>query len=188
MSTNSSNQSDPAALQGAVPVAAQVIQPTVGWMLRSPARVLAFGLGSGLIRPAPGTWGTLLGWLLWVLVLSRLPSAGVAVALVVCFLYGCLICQRVGRDLGRPDHGGMVWDEMVAIWLVLWLTPDAFWVQLLAFGLFRLFDIVKPPPIRFFDAHLKNGFGVMWDDLLAALYTLLAMVALGAAGVIDVLT
>ena len=117
MSTNSSNQSDHAALQGAVPLAAQAIQPTVGWMLRSPARVLAFGLGSGLIRPAPGTWGTLLGWLLWVLVLSRLPSAGVAVALVVCFLYGCLICQRVGRDLGRPDHGGMVWDEMVAIWL-----------------------------------------------------------------------
>lgn len=185
MSINSSNQNKHAVSHR--PEAEPNVQPGFGWMLRSPARVLAFGFGSGLIRPAPGTWGTLLGWALWVLVVSRLPDVGVALALVVCFLYGCLICQRVGNELGRPDHGGMVWDEMVAIWLVLWWVPDAFRVQLLAFGLFRLFDIVKPPPIRFFDARLKNGFGVMWDDLLAAFYTLGVLAVLAYAGILGML-
>ena len=152
-------------------------------MLRSPARILAFGLGSGLIRPAPGTWGTLMGWVLWAGGLSRLSDAGIAVVLGACFLYGCLICQRVGKELGKPDHGGMVWDEMIAIWLVLWFTPDVFWAQLVAFGLFRLFDIVKPPPIHFFDARLKNGFGVMWDDIVAALYALAVLAVLRTVGV-----
>ena len=152
--------------------ASQTTEPSLRWLLRSPARLIAFGLGSGLIRPAPGTWGTLMGWGLWVLVLSRLPDIGIVIAILICFLYGCLICQQVGKALGRPDHGGMVWDEIVAIWLVLFFTPDSFWMQLLAFGLFRFFDIVKPPPIRFFDSRFKNGFGVMWDDIVAALYTL----------------
>ncbi|OXR50256.1 phosphatidylglycerophosphatase A [Pusillimonas sp. T2] len=163
------------------------IQPSVSWMLRSPARMVAFGLGSGLIRPAPGTWGTLAGWLVWVVVLSRLSDTGVAVALAVSFAYGCLVCHRVGKDLGRPDHGGMVWDEMVAFWLVLWFTPDTLWAQAIAFGLFRLFDIVKPPPIRYFDARLKNGFGVMWDDIVAALYALLVLAVLQRVGLLGVL-
>ena len=159
----------------AAPEGDTLVQPGLGWILRAPSRFVAFGFGSGLIRPAPGTWGTLMGWVLWVVVLSRLSPAGVAVVVLVSFLYGCLACQRVGKTLGRPDHGGMVWDEIVAIWLVLWLTADNFMAQLVAFGVFSLFDIVKPPPIRYFDARLKNGFGVMWDDIVAAAYTLLLM-------------
>ncbi len=142
-------------------------------MARSPARIIAFGFGSGLIRPAPGTWGTLAGWGAFVLLLEPLSLPLRLLAVVVAFALGIWACDRTGRDLGVADHGGMVWDEVAAIWLVLSLVPAGWMAQGAAFLLFRLFDIVKPPPIRQFDARLKNGFGVMLDDLLAALYVLL---------------
>jgi phosphatidylglycerophosphatase A len=144
-------------------------------MLRSPARVLAFGFGSGLLRPAPGTWGTLFGWASYVLLLQSQPEWLRLGAVGLAFALGVWACGRTGRDLGVADHGGMVWDEVAAFWLVLALVPDNLGTQLAAFGLFRLFDIVKPPPIRYFDATIKNGFGVMFDDTLAAGYTLLVM-------------
>lgn len=150
-------------------------QPTWGWMWRSPVRILALGLGSGLLRPAPGTWGTAMGWVLWLLILSRLPDVAVAAILLVSYLLGCIVCQHVGGELDQPDAGSMVWDEIVAFWLVLWLVPAGFVAQAVAFVLFRVFDIAKPPPIRYFDRRWKNGFGVMWDDLLAAAYALLVM-------------
>lgn len=153
-------------------------KPDAAWVFRSFPRIVAFGLGSGLIRPAPGTWGTLMGWLLWVLAVTRLPDVYIAVLLPVSFVLGCWACQRAGKEMGMPDYGGMVWDEIVAFWLVLWLTPDSFWAQLLAFVVFRFFDIVKPPPISFFDRHFKNGFGVMWDDIVAAAYSLLVIAIL----------
>ena len=153
-------------------------QPTAAWVFRSPLRILAFGLGSGLLRPAPGTWGTLCGWLLWVLIVARLPDTAIAAVLAGGFALGCWACQRAGREMGAPDHGGMVWDEIIAFWLVLWLTPASGWAQFVAFVLFRAFDIIKPPPVRYFDRHFKNGFGVMLDDLLAAAYSLLVMAIL----------
>ncbi|MYN12876.1 phosphatidylglycerophosphatase A [Pusillimonas sp. TS35] len=153
-------------------------RPGASWVFASIPRTLAFGLGSGLLRPAPGTWGTLCGWLLWVLLVARLPDIGIGVALAVAFALGCWVCQRTGQELGQPDHGGMVWDEIVAFWLVLWLVPATWDAQLAAFVLFRAFDIVKPPPIRYFDRRIKNGFGVMFDDLIAAAYALLAMAIL----------
>ena len=148
-----------------------------------PGRLIAFGLGSGLLRPASGTWGTLLAWVIWVFAWSRLPDLTMGVLLAWFFLYGCWVSHLVGKDLGKPDHGGIVWDEMVAFWLVLWLTPGSLGMQALAFVLFRLFDIVKPPPIGYFDARLKNGLGVMWDDILAAGYSLLAIAVLMRLGV-----
>lgn len=154
------------------------VRPTVSWVFHSPARIVAFGFGSGLLRPGPGTWGTALAWLLWVLVVSRFSDAAIGAILAISFAGGCWACQRVGKDLGRADDGGMVWDEVVAFWLVLWLTPDSWVAQLVAFAVFRAFDIIKPPPIHFFDARLKNGFGVMWDDLLAAAYSLLVIAIL----------
>nr|WP_246013029.1 phosphatidylglycerophosphatase A [Pigmentiphaga humi] len=138
------------------------------------SRTIAFGLGSGLIRPAPGTWGTLLAWVLWQpLTLLLATPAYQALFLLAAFALGIWACDRAGRDLGMPDHGGMVWDEMVAFWTVLWLIPGSAVAQAFGFLLFRLFDILKPPPIGHFDRKLKNGLGVMWDDMIAAFYTLL---------------
>lgn len=150
------------------------LSPTFGWMRVRFSRIIAFGLGSGLIRPAPGTWGTLLAWILWQPLSVALASPSLQAAfLVVAFLLGIWACHRTGHDLGVPDHGGMVWDEMVAFWTVLWLIPGSLLAQAFGFLLFRLFDILKPPPIGHFDRKLKNGLGVMWDDLIAAFYALL---------------
>jgi len=148
-------------------------RPTLMWMLRHPARVIACGFGSGLIRPAPGTWGTLFGWGTYVLLARHLPESGMLLAVVLAFAIGVWACGVAGRDLGVADHGGFVWDEVVAIWLVLALIPAGFYYQAAGFVLFRFFDILKPAPIRYFDAKWKSGFGVMFDDLLAAGYTLL---------------
>jgi len=158
--------------------------PTWRWLWQHPARWIAFGFGSGLLRPAPGTWGTLAAWLIWWALLARLnlPEAAMAVFLTLAFMLGVWACGRTGKDLGVADHGGMVWDEMVAFWLVLCLTPPHWLAQTLAFGLFRLFDIIKPFPIRQLDARCKNGFGVMLDDLLAAGYAVLVFLALHASG------
>ena len=92
--------------------------------------------------------------------------------LAAAFLLGVWACARAGRALGVADHGGIVWDEIVAYALVLLFTPPGWLWIALAFALFRLFDILKPWPIRFFDTRLKNGFGVMFDDLLAAVYAI----------------
>jgi len=112
---------------------------------------------------------------LWAAVVSRLSDLGIAIVLLVSFVYGCWACHRVGKELGRADDGAMVWDEIVAFWLVLWLAPPELGAQALAFVIFRFFDIIKPPPIRYFDRKLKNGVGVMWDDILAAAYSLLVL-------------
>lgn len=166
------------------PQAGAPFKPSVAWVFRSFSRIISFGLGSGLLRPAPGTWGTLCGWLLWLGLVSRLPDMGIAIVLLLAFALGCWTCQRTGREMGIPDHGGMVWDEIVAFWLVLWLTPAAFLPQLLAFIVFRFFDIIKPPPVSYCDRRFKNGFGVMLDDLLAAVYSLLVIALLVRLGVL----
>lgn len=156
--------------------------PPVRWVFQNAWRIIAFGLGSGLLRPAPGTWGTLLAWLLWVLLLQGRPDPLILGLLLAAFALGCIACERAGRALGTPDHGGMVWDEIVAFWLVLWLTPDSLFAQAVAFLLFRTFDILKPQPVRYFDTRLKGGFGVMWDDIVAAAYSLLVMAVLVTLG------
>jgi phosphatidylglycerophosphatase A len=94
------------------------------------------------------------------------------------FALGAPAAARTGRALGRPDHGAIVIDEIVAFWLVLWLLPGGVLTQAAAFAGFRLFDIVKPPPIRTVDRRFKGGVGVMLDDLIAAFYTLLAAAVL----------
>jgi phosphatidylglycerophosphatase A len=147
--------------------------PTAGWIVRSPARLIAFGFGSGLLRPAPGTWGTLAGWAGYQLLLAPLGEPARLLVIAAAFAIGVWACGKTGRDLGVADHGGMVWDEVAAIWLVLAFVPAGWAAQFAAFLLFRFFDIVKPPPIRYFDQRLKNGFGVMFDDLLAAGFVLL---------------
>ena len=140
-----------------------------------PAHCIAFAGGVGLAPIAPGTFGTLLAFPLYLWLAAHADGITQLVVFIVFFLIGWWACQVTGRTLGVADHGGMVWDETVAFLLVLIFTPAGWAWQLAAFGLFRFFDIVKPPPIRHFDRTLKSGFGVMFDDLLAAGYTLLLL-------------
>ena len=153
------------------------IEATPSWrfVLRHPAHLIAFGFGAGLVPGAPGTAGTLLAFPLFWLVQPRLAAVEFLLLLAIMFAVGVWACHETGHALGVPDHGGMVWDEIVAFLLVLFFTPDSVYWQAFAFLLFRLFDILKPPPIRYFDQTLKGGFGVMLDDLLAAAYTLLVL-------------
>ena len=133
--------------------------------------------GVGVIRFAPGTFGTLIAFPLHAWLLSRLEPYVHLAAIAALFLLGMWACGRTGRDLGVSDHSGMVMDETVAFLLILFFAPDhPFW-QAFAFLLFRLFDIFKPPPIRYFDRTIHSGFGVMLDDMLAAGYTLLCLAA-----------
>jgi len=144
-------------------------------MLRHPAHVIALGAGAGLIPGAPGTAGTLLAFPLYWALAKYFTAPTLLALLALGFVLGMWACGRTGRALGASDPGAIVWDEIVAFMLVLFFTPAGYLWQAVAFLLFRLFDILKPPPIHYFDRKLKNGFGVMFDDLLAAFYTLLVL-------------
>ena len=138
-------------------------------VLTDPVHVLAFGLGTGLAPVAPGTVGSLLGVALaWAtLGLGLFAHIGIAVAL---FVVGIWLCGTSARRLGVHDHGGIVWDEICGMYVTLLVAPPDLTVWILAFGLFRAFDIVKPWPIRDLDHRLGGGLGIMLDDLVAALY------------------
>lgn len=153
------------------------IRPTFSFVFGHPAHWLAFGFGTGLARFAPGTFGTLVAFPLFYLLQPQLSVTGFFVLLVAMFVVGIWACDKTGRDLGVSDHGGMVWDEIVAMMLVLFIAPDGWLWQAFAFLGFRFFDIVKPAPIRHFDRTMKGGFGVMFDDIIAAFYTLLVLAA-----------
>ena len=145
------------------------LRPDKKFLLSHPAHLLAFGFGAGLMPRAPGTWGTLVALPIFALV--RLAGGGSAAVIAVAallFVVGVWASGVAGRALGVADHGGIVIDEIAAFLLVLAFTPAsiAWWV--IAFLLFRVFDIVKPWPIRWADRAIKGGFGVMFDDLLAA--------------------
>jgi phosphatidylglycerophosphatase A len=147
-------------------------------VLGDPVHVLAFGFGSGLVPKAPGTAGSIPGVLLaW----GTLPLAlewrlGIAFLLI---LSGIWICGESARRLGTHDHPGIVWDEITGMYMTLLVAPPQIALWALGFGLFRLFDIWKPWPIRDLDHRLAGGTGIMLDDLVAALY---AAVLLGFGG------
>ena len=149
-------------------------QTSLRLLIAHPAHFISLGFGSGLAPKAPGTFGTLAGFPLFWLI-SNLTFYTQLGIITLLFFVGIYCCGKTGKALGVSDHGGIVWDEIVAIMLVLTITPMKWQWWLLAFLLFRLFDIWKPYPICYFDAKLKNGFGVMFDDLLAAIYAILVM-------------
>ena len=151
-----------------------VKSPNVQFLLQHPAHFFGLGFGSGLAPKAPGTFGTLVGYpLFWLISVYALSTQVIIISAL--FLIGIYFCGVTGKALGVSDHGGIVWDEIVAMMLVLAFTPNQWQWWLVAFLLFRLFDIWKPFPIRQFDAKLKNGFGVMFDDLLAAIYAIIGL-------------
>lgn len=154
-----------------------VLRPTSGFVFSHPAHVIAFGFGAGLAPRAPGTFGTLLAWAIsWTIGLFY-PEAMLITALLF-FALGVWACDVTARHLGVADHGGMVWDEVAAFLLILAIVPPELAWQAAAFGAFRFFDIAKPPPIRYFERRYGGGFGVMFDDLIAAAYALLVLAAL----------
>lgn len=152
--------------------------PSLNFLLSHPAHLVACGFGSGLSPVAPGTVGTLFAWASFPLLRPWMNDFELIGFLLVCFIGGVLAAQRTGADLGVVDHGSIVWDEIVPFWLVLVFCPAGGLWQSAAFLFFRLFDIVKPQPARYFDEQVKNGFGVMTDDLVAAGYTLLVLTIL----------
>jgi phosphatidylglycerophosphatase A len=153
-----------------------VSRPRPGFAFSHPAHAVAFGFGAGLAPFAPGTAGTALGWAIaWAI--GGLPAGLIFLSLTVLFLIGVWACEVTGRHLGVADHGALVWDEAVAFALVLAFVPRELPWQAAAFVAFRFFDIAKPPPIRTFERRYGGGFGVMFDDLLAAGYTLLLLAA-----------
>lgn len=160
------------------------VRVSAGFMARHPAHWLALGLGSGLAPRAPGTIGTLWAWAAWLVGSVWLTPAAWGAVIVVSLLLGVWACTLTAQHLGVGDPGAIVWDEVVAFWIVLWVIAPADWpTQFAAFGLFRYFDAVKPGPVRWADQRFKlqpgqaigwrQGFGILFDDLVAALCTLL---------------
>jgi phosphatidylglycerophosphatase A len=151
-------------------------RPTADFMRSHPAHLLSLGFGTGLSRFVPGTIGTLFGWVSFVVLTPYLTSAAWVALIVLGFFVGIWATAYTANRLGAADPGAVNWDEIVAFWLVmLFVMPATFSQQLAAFVLFRLFDMLKPPPIRWFDQRFKGGFGIMIDDIVAAFMTLLVI-------------
>ena len=157
------------------------IRANAKFLLAHPAHFIALGFGSGLSPIAPGTAGTLWAWLAYLVIAPSMSSAQMGWLIAVSTLVGWWACTVTARNLGVLDPGNIVWDEVVAFWLVLWLImPTGFTGQLVAFALFRLFDAVKPGPVAWADQMFKGfgprgGFGILFDDFVAAFCVLLVI-------------
>jgi phosphatidylglycerophosphatase A len=149
-------------------------RPDWPFALAHPAHFLALGFGTGLSAKAPGTMGTLAALPIYFIIQILDPPAYWAVV-TVFLLAGIWICGRTGQALGVHDHGGIVWDEIAAFLMVLPFAPAVWWGYVLAFALFRLFDIWKPFPIGWLDERVHGGLGVMLDDVLAAGYAVVCL-------------
>jgi len=144
-------------------------------VVRDPVHILAFGFGTGLAPKAPGTVGSLPGMLLAYLTVSWGTEWKLGVVMVL-IVGGIWICGESARRLNSHDHPGIVWDEIAGMYITLQVVPTQITWWALAFGLFRLFDIWKPWPIRDLDHRLAGGSGIMLDDLVAALYAAILLV------------
>ncbi len=155
-------------------------KPTWRFVLSHPVHFLSFGFGSGLFPFGPGTAGTLAAFPVYFFLHHWFGQTDWIFLIFIAqlFLLGIWLCGKTGTALGVPDHSGIVFDEIVAFMLVLFFTPQGFFWQAVAFMLFRFFDILKPPPIAYYDRVLHGGFGVMFDDLLAAFYALICLALL----------
>ncbi|WP_318492591.1 phosphatidylglycerophosphatase A [Photobacterium leiognathi] len=147
--------------------------------MSNPWHLLATGFGSGLAKYVPGTMGTLAA-IPFYLLLAQLPFGWYLVAVLVAALIGVKICTITSGDMKVHDHGSIVWDEFVGFWITMAIAPTVSWQWVLTgFILFRFFDMVKPWPISWLDKHVKGGFGIMVDDILAGF---MAMIALWGVG------
>jgi phosphatidylglycerophosphatase A len=168
------------------PLAGTGHRPSWRFVLGHPAHAIALGFGSGLAPMAPGTAGTVFAWISYDLLLRGRDDSVQALVFICALLVGWWACTVTARHLDQTDPSAIVWDEIVAFWLVLWLLlPASFLGQAVAFVLFRVFDAAKPGPVAWADQRFKGrrsapigraqGFGILFDDLVAALCTLLVI-------------
>ena len=156
--------------------------PDARFVLAHPAHFIATGFGIGLVPVAPGTFGTLVGLAMFWLLAMAMPPLAVAFLAIPLFFVGVWACDLTGRALGVADHRAMVWDEIVAFLPLAAVSSANPMLQLLAFVLFRIFDIWKPFPIRELERRVKGGLGVMIDDAVAAGYAYLVFMIVVIAG------
>ena len=151
------------------------------FMWSHPAHVIAMGFGSGLSPKAPGTVGTLWAWASYELMTLFLTTSNIGLLIALSLPVGWWVCTVTAQHMQVQDPSAIVWDEIVAFWLILWLwMPVGFWGQFIAFALFRFFDAVKPGPVGWADRHFhglgwRGGWGIMFDDLVASFCTLLCI-------------
>jgi phosphatidylglycerophosphatase A len=181
-----SDPARPMPTSGAMPPPS-IRRPSARFLFSHPAHFIGLGLGSGLSRFAPGTVGTLWAWAAFSVMQHWLSPAAIGWIIGVSLPLGWWACTLTARDMNLADPGAVVWDEVVAFWIVLWLvTPAGLWAQTVAFALFRFFDAAKPGPVAWADGLFKPrdaapvrwwraGFGIMLDDLVAAFCALLAI-------------
>ncbi|POR56154.1 phosphatidylglycerophosphatase [Paraburkholderia eburnea] len=169
--------SQPAATRAPAPRAAKgPRRADAPFMLAHPLHIISLGFGAGLSRLAPGTAGTLFAWASFEVLNRYISVLDWGLLIIGGFLAGVGITSYTAKRLRADDPSPIVWDEIIAFWLVLlMITPIGFVGKLWAFVIFRFFDMVKPPPIRYIDRRFKNGFGIMIDDLIAAFFTLLVI-------------
>ena len=170
------------------PLAGAGRRPGGRFLLAHPAHLIALGFGSGLAPWAPGTAGTLWAWLAYVVAAPFLGDGARGIVIAAAALIGWWACTVTARDLDQADPSAIVWDEVIAFWMILWLvTPASLAAQAVAFVLFRIFDAAKPGPVAWADQRFKRrggapigwaqGFGILFDDVVAALCTLVVIAA-----------
>ncbi|KAB7575640.1 phosphatidylglycerophosphatase A [Verminephrobacter eiseniae] len=163
------------------PAPQPALRPAWRFLLAHPAHCIALGFGAGLAPKGPGTIGTLWAWLAYLVLQQWLSQRQIGLLIAASTVVGWWACTTTARHLRVADPGCIVWDEVVAFWLVLWLAMPMGWPgQLLAFLLFRVLDATKPGPVGWAERQFKGlgwrgGWGILWDDFVAAFCTLLAL-------------
>jgi len=140
-------------------------------LLCNPLHLLSLGFGSGLSPFAPGTCGTLVA-IPFYLLIAQLDLPYYLAFILLAFAIGVYLCKYTSAALGVHDHSGIVWDEFVGFWITMIAVPVNWQWIVAGFVLFRVFDIVKPWPVKVVDKRMTGGFGIMFDDVLAGLYAL----------------
>jgi phosphatidylglycerophosphatase A len=147
---------------------------TENFRITNPIHFLALGFGSGLLPKAPGTYGTLAAIPLYLL-LAPSSVNFYLVAVIIMSVTGIYICGKAAEDAGVPDHGAIVWDEIVGFLITMFMVPLSWQSVVVGFILFRIFDIFKPWPISFVDKNIHGGLGIMLDDIIAGFAALACM-------------
>ena len=149
--------------------------PSSVW--RNPIHFFAYGFGSGAVPKAPGTAGTLVAVIMYLLLPQISPLIYVSL-LLISFVFGVWICGKTAQDIGIKDPSGIVWDEFVGYWITMFMAPSGWIWVIIGFVLFRLLDIVKPWPIKWADKQIGGGMGIMLDDVLAGIMAALSIQAI----------